>query len=876
MLDVRTTTIPDAQTAPEAPPSPTHVAVRREDYRPPDWLVPEISLDFELGIGTTRVRATLNVERNGEHDRPLRLDGDAMELLSVTVDGQPADCRIEGPTLVVDIAGDRATVETVVENHPEANTKLMGLYASNGMLCTQCEAEGFRRITYFPDRPDVLSKYRVRMEGDAGAFPVLLSNGNRVARGDAANGRHWAEWEDPFPKPCYLFALVAGDLKANRDSFTTMSGRKVDLAIWVRAADLPKTQHAMNSLKLAMAWDEKVYGREYDLDQFNIVAVSDFNMGAMENKSLNIFNSAYVLADQETATDADFDNIARVVAHEYFHNWSGDRVTCRDWFQLSLKEGFTVFRDQSFSADVGSPAVKRIEDVRVLRAVQFPEDQGPLAHPVRPDSYIEISNFYTSTVYNKGAEVIRMFHTVLGPEKFRKGTDLYFERHDGEAATCDDFVKALEDGSGVDLSAFKIWYSQAGTPKVTARLEHDPAAKRATLHLEQHEDPTPGQLDKQPMAIPLKTALVGEQSGAEICPEQLIVLDQPRQSITFENVPEPPLLSINRNFSAPVMVTADRRPHELERLAQADTDPFARYEAMQELMMSALVAGARGEALDPEPVIRAIGATLRSNALDPAFKAEAILLPSESLIADRMDVVDPDAIHASREKLRAAIGSALAGDLLAAHRSDGAAGDDLSPHAKGIRRLRTVALAMISAADETKAAGLATAQFDAADNMTDRQGALGVLVSTEAPERQAALDAFYQRFHNDALVLDKWFALQAAAQRPDTVDQVLKLAQHADFTMNNPNRLRSLVGVFGGNHWAFHSADGRGYAFLADMIVAADKLNPQIAARLVPAFGRWRRFEPKRAEMMRQALERIVATPGLSKDVYEQASKSLA
>jgi aminopeptidase N len=469
-----------------------------------------------------------------------------------------------------------------------------------------------------------------------------------------------------------------------------------------------------------------------------------------------------------------------------------------------------------------------------------------------------------------------MFHTVLGPEKFRKGTDLYFERHDGEAATCDDFVKALEDGSGVDLSAFKIWYSQAGTPKVTARLEHDPAAKRATLHLEQHEDPTPGQLDKQPMAIPLKTALVGEQSGAEICPEQLIVLDQPRQSITFENVPEPPLLSINRNFSAPVMVTADRRPHELERLAQADTDPFARYEAMQELMMSALVAGARGEALDPEPVIRAIGATLRSNALDPAFKAEAILLPSESLIADRMDVVDPDAIHASREKLRAAIGSALAGDLLAAHRSDGAAGDDLSPRAKGIRRLRTVALAMISAADETKAAGLATAQFDAADNMTDRQGALGVLVSTETPERQAALDAFYQRFHNDALVLDKWFALQAAAQRPDTVDQVLKLAQHADFTMNNPNRLRSLVGVFGGNHWAFHSADGRGYAFLADMIIAADKLNPQIAARLVPAFGRWRRFEPKRAEMMRQALERIVATPGLSKDVFEQASKSLA
>jgi aminopeptidase N len=714
------------------------------------------------------------------------------------------------------------------------------------------------------------------MEGDAAAFPVLLSNGNRVAHGEGADGRHWAEWQDPFPKPCYLFALVAGDLEANRDSFTTMGGRKVDLFIWVREADLPKTQHAMDSLKLAMAWDEKVYGREYDLDQFNIVAVSDFNMGAMENKSLNIFNSAYVLADQETATDADFDNIARVVAHEYFHNWSGDRVTCRDWFQLSLKEGFTVFRDQSFSADVGSPAVKRIEDVRVLRAVQFPEDQGPLAHAVRPDSYIEIGNFYTTTIYNKGAEVIRMFHTVLGAEKFRKGTDLYFERHDGEAATCDDFVKALEDGSGIDLSAFKIWYSQAGTPRVFARLEYDAAAKTASLHLEQHQDPTPGQPVKQPMPIPLRTALIGEQTGAEIAAERLIILDQASQSVTFDNVTEPPLLSINRDFSAPVVLTAERRADELERLAQADTDPFARYEAMQELMMAALTAGARGEKADAEPVIRAIGATLRSNALDPAFKAEAILLPSETLIAERMEVVDPDAIHASRERLRKAIGSALLGELLAAHRSDGVAGDDLGPRAKGVRRLRTVALGLLAGAEEGQAAQLAKVQFDGADNMTDRQGALGVLVSTEAPERQAALDAFYDRFHDDPLVLDKWFALQAAAQRSDTVDQVLKLAKHPDFSMTNPNRLRSLAGMFGGNHWAFHSADGRGYTFLADMIIAADKLNPQVAARLVPAFGRWRRFEPKRSAMMKAALERIVATPGLSKDVFEQASKSLA
>jgi aminopeptidase N len=868
MLDIRT--VPDA----DAPPA--HVAIRREDYRPPDWLVPEIKLDFDLDTERTRVRATLDVLRNGDHDRPLRLDGDGIAPLSVKADGADAGHWLDGPQLVIKLSGERHTIETEVEISPAANTKLMGLYASNGMLCTQCEAEGFRRITFFPDRPDVLSRYTVRMAGDAAAFPILLSNGNRVAEGKGAEGRHWAEWDDPFPKPSYLFALVAGDLKANRDHFTTSSGRTVELNIWVREAHLPKTAHAMNSLKLAMAWDEQVYGREYDLDQFNIVAVSDFNMGAMENKSLNIFNSAYVLADQDTATDADFDNIARVVAHEYFHNWSGDRVTCRDWFQLSLKEGFTVFRDQSFSADVGSAPVKRIEDVRVLRAAQFPEDAGPLAHPVRPDSYIEIGNFYTATVYNKGAEVIRMLATVLGPDRYRAGTDLYFDRHDGEAATCDDFVRALENGSGVDLTPFKIWYSQAGTPRVKARLDYDEAGQAATLHLEQRIEPTPGQPVKQPMPIPLKTALIGEVSGAEICPERLIVLDQPSGSFRFDNVTEPPLLSINRGFSAPIVLTAERKPGELERLAQADTDPFARYEAIQEMMMRALAAGARGGAAEPEPVIEAVAATLRSNSLDPAFKGEAILPPSEALIADRMDVVDPDAIHASREALRRALGSSLSSDLLAAHRSDGAEGHDLSPRAKGVRRLRSVALGLIAGADEAQAAALAKEQFDRADNMTDRQGALGILVSLDAPQRQAALDAFHARFHDDPLVLDKWFALQAAAQRAGTVDQVLALEKHPEFTLGNPNRLRALVGTFGANHWAFHSADGRGYRFLAEMILAADKLNPQVAARLVPVFGRWKRFEPKRSAMMKAELERMVAAPGLSKDVFEQVSKSLA
>jgi aminopeptidase N len=539
----------------------TPTAIRREDYRPPDWLVPAISLDFDLDPARTIVRARLEVTRNGSHDRALVLDGAGQRPIAVRVDGTDAAgwTQPDGG-LALPLTGDAHVIETEVELSPETNTQLMGLYASGGLLCTQCEAEGFRRITFFPDRPDVLATYTVRMTADRDKFPVLLANGNRTGAGLADDGKHWAEWHDPFPKPCYLFALVAGDLQANVDGFTTMSGRQVELAIWVKAADLPRTEHAMSALKSAMAWDERTYGREYDLDLFNIVAVADFNFGAMENKSLNIFNSRYILADPDTATDADYDAIAAVVAHEYFHNWSGNRVTCRDWFQLSLKEGFTVYRDQSFSADQGSPAVKRIEDVRALRASQFPEDAGPLAHPVRPESYLEISNFYTATIYNKGAEVIRMMATILGPQSFRAGTDHYFTRHDGEAATCEDFVRAMEFGAAVDLSQFRLWYSQAGTPRVGAQLTAEPGTGRATLRLAQSIPPTPGQPDKQPMVIPLRLRLFASGTGKPLGEEQLTLLDTPEKTIVFEGVGQRPVLSINRGFSAPVIVEAILSP----------------------------------------------------------------------------------------------------------------------------------------------------------------------------------------------------------------------------------------------------------------------------------------------------------------------------
>jgi aminopeptidase N len=846
--------------------------IRREDYQQPDWLVPDIVLDFDLGASRTRVVSTMSVTRNGSHDRPLVLDGDGLTPKRVLVNGEAInDWTLDNGKLVIAISGDTATIETDVDIAPDKNTQLMGLYASGGLLCTQCEAEGFRRITFFPDRPDVLSRYKVRMVADKAAFPVLLANGDNVANGLLDDGRHWAEWHDPHFKPCYLFAMVAGDLKANHDSFTTMSGRTVDLGIWVREADLPKTAHAMHALKTSMKWDEDVYGREYDLDVFNIVAVDDFNFGAMENKGLNIFNSRYILADPDTATDMDYDGVAGVVAHEYFHNWSGNRVTCRDWFQLSLKEGFTVFRDQQFSADQGSAAVKRIEDVRILRAAQFPEDGGPLAHPIRPDSYMEIGNFYTATVYNKGAEVIRMLHTMLGAAKFRAGSDLYFDRHDGQAVTCEDFVKSMEDASGIDLTTFRRWYEQAGTPKVKATLHREDGA--ALLSLTQTVPPTPGQAMKQPMPLPLDIALFDRATGKRAARE-LYVLDGATAEVRFEGATDP-VLSINRSFSAPVIVETNRSAADLAFLSGHDDDPFARYEAMQQLMLDTLVAAVSSGRADHAAVIDAVGNTLADPDLDPAFVAEAVLLPSEAFIGDQMLVVDPEGIALAREALRFDLAKIHEKTWRTLYAKHAATRFEYSPAAKGARRIRNLALGYISAAKADDAPALAFAQFEAADNMTDRLAALGTLANGDANQREAALDIFYHRYRDNSLVLDKWFSVQAFTARSDAVEAVEALLKHPDFTLTNPNRFRALVGAFSVNQRWFNRADGAGYTLLADQIIALDPINPQTAAKMVPPLGRWRRFDNARQALMRAALERIVGATGLSKDVYEQASKSL-
>ncbi|HTQ34306.1 MAG TPA: aminopeptidase N [Stellaceae bacterium] len=881
-------------------PQPTLLA----EYRPPDFVIDAVELDFTLGEDETLVESHLKLRRNpaagatsGAPNPPLRLDGEELTLKSIMLDGAPLHperYRVEADDdLTIFDPPDAFTLEIVVVIKPQLNTALSGLYTSGGNFCTQCEAEGFRRITWFLDRPDVSATYRVRITADKARYPVLLSNGNPEQQGDLPDGRHCAIWVDPHPKPSYLLALVAGDLVALKDEFTTMSGRKVALAIWVRRGDEDKCGHAMDSLKASMRWDEETYGLEYDLDVFNIVAVSDFNMGAMENKGLNVFNTRYVLAKPDTATDTDYENIEGVIGHEYFHNWTGDRVTCRDWFQLSLKEGLTVFRDQQFSADMGSAAVCRINDVRALRASQFPEDAGPLAHPVQPQSYLRIDNFYTATVYNKGAELIRMMHTLLGLEGFRRGMDLYIARHDNSAATIPDFVAAMQDASGVDLGDFSRWYHQAGTPEITVEDHYDAASKSYELTVSQRTPPTPGQPEKDPVPVPIAMGLLGPNGDemptrldGEAGPQagtRLLVSGAARQTFRFVDVPAPPVPSLLRGFSAPVKLQGmplDR----LKFLAIHDTDPVARWDAGQRAAITVLlerVALRRdGKALPPldADLVAAMRHTLANAADDPAFAAEALTLPSETTLADEMDVVDIEGIHAVREEARASLAASLATALGETYRQLADPGLYKTDSASiGKRALRNACLGYLAAGNPAGGARLAKLQFDAQQNMTDVLAALTVLMDIDSTERRAALVAFYQRWQDDALVVDKWFAIQARSSLPGTIDAVKALTRHSAFTRANPNRLRALVGTFSqANQLHFHDASGAGYAFLADEVLKLDPDNPQVAARMVQALGNWRRFDAARQALMKAQLQRIHDRPGLSTNTFEMVSKSLA
>ncbi len=851
-------------------------AINLADYTPPVFLVDEVALDFTLDPAATIVRATLNFRRQAPG--PLVLDGRHLELRGISLNGQALGGNryvLTESSLTLNDVPDVFTLETEVKIIPETNTELSGLYMSGTGFFTQCEPEGFRKITFFPDRPDVMARYKVTLRADKSKYPVLLSNGNNTASG-AAGTQIWATWEDPHPKPSYLFALVAADLVAVKDSFTTASGREVALGIWVAAGDETRCGHAMYALKNAMKWDEDTFGLEYDLDIFNIAAVSDFNAGAMENKGLNIFNTAYVLASPATATDADFQGVERVIAHEYFHNWTGDRVTCRDWFQLSLKEGLTVFRDQEYMADQFSAAVKRITDVRTLRATQFRDDAGPLAHPVRPASYLEINNFYTTTIYEKGAEVVRMYRTLMGREAFRKGMDIYIAENDNCAATVEDFFAAMQAATDIDLKQIMRWYEQAGTPEISFTESYDPAAQSYTLTLRQHTAPTPGQKVKQPFMIPVSMGLLGA-NGNEIHTETLI-LAQPQQSYTFHNISEPPTPSLFRNFSAPVKLQGQSR-ERLAFLAAKDTDLFNRWDALQQyatlVLLDAVQARQAGQAFTLDAgLLEAVAATLRDAARDPAFAAEALLLPGETLLADAMSIVDPDAIRFVREAARQALGEALREDFFAVYAHFAAvAASDVSGHAIASRALKNAALAYLSAAGDNTLAG---AQFLSGENMTDTLAALVNLAEVADERRDDAFASFYDQWHTNALVLDKWFSVQARAGAPDTLARVQALTRHKDFDLRNPNRVRALIGAFAANPSKFHEITGAGYQRLADTILMLDETNPQIAARLTTAMGSWRRYDAARQSLMKAQLERILAKEKLSPNTYEMASKALA
>jgi len=887
----------DASKAAQTPENKLPATKYLKDYRPPDFQIETVELNFDLRPAVSHVRAASSVVRKGAADAPLVLAGHDMTLKSVAVDGRkltPDQYRLTDRDLTIDGLPDRFTLTIEVDIDPARNTALEGLYISKGMYCTQCEAEGFRRITYFLDQPDVMATYRVRIEADHEACPILLSNGNRVDQGTLADGRHFAVWDDPFPKPSYLFALVAGDLAHLEDHFTTRSGRDVTLRLYVAPEDLDKCPHAINSLKKAMAWDEQIYGLEYDLDIFNIVAVSHFNMGAMENKSLNIFNTKCVLARAETATDNDFAAVEAVVAHEYFHNWTGNRVTCRDWFQLSLKEGLTVFRDQEFSADMGSRAVKRIDDVRLLRQHQFAEDSGPMAHPVRPDSYMEINNFYTVTVYEKGAEVIRMIHTLLGAENYRKGMDLYFARHDGQAVTCDDFVQAMEDASGVDLGQFRLWYSQAGTPEVTVSHTYDPAAETLTLDVRQTVPDTPGQTAKKVMHIPLALGLIGpdgrdmplqlagENGPTDVEGVKMLNLKDAQESFTFVGVSQRPVPSLLRGFSAPVKLKSDLSREDLLFLLAHDSDSFNRWEAGQELAIEVIltlvrdIQAGRPLRLD-EGFSAAIAAVLARADLDRALMAEILTLPGEGILGQHLSPIDVDAIHQARQFVRRALAAAHRERLLALYQECGSdAAYEFTPEAVANRRLKNLALSYLMELEDRESLALCRAQLATADNMTDEIAALSCLAHSGFDEKEAALAAFYDKWRADDLVLDKWFAVQAAVSKPETQVKVRALVRHRDFDLASPNRVRSVVGPFcGQNLTCFHEKSGQGYDFLGDMIEKLDPVNPQIASRLVQPLGRWKYYDADRQALMKATLERILNLPGLSENTYEIVSKSL-
>ncbi|MBU2256516.1 MAG: aminopeptidase N [Gammaproteobacteria bacterium] len=879
-----------------------------KDYQAPDYLIDETHLTFELFDDHTLVHAQLVMHRNpaaGAGLPPLVLDGQQLELLSVALDDRElsaGDYQLSDSHLTLQPTTASFVIDSSVRIHPESNTALEGLYKSSGMFCTQCEAEGFRKITYYLDRPDVMSKFTTTLSAAQHDYPVLLSNGNPIASGseETAPGksvRHWATWEDPFMKPAYLFALVAGDLWCVEDSFTTMSNRDVALRIYVEPENIDKCQHAMDSLKKSMKWDEEVYGREYDLDIFMIVAVNDFNMGAMENKGLNIFNSSCVLAKAETATDAAHQRVEAVVAHEYFHNWSGNRVTCRDWFQLSLKEGFTVFRDAEFSADMHSRTVKRIEDVAYLRTHQFAEDAGPMAHPVRPDAFMEISNFYTLTVYEKGSEVVRMIRTLVGAEGFRKGSDLYFERHDGQAVTCDDFIRAMEEANGIDLTQFKRWYSQAGTPRLEVSESYDAAANSYRLHFRQSCQATPGQAEKQPFVIPVELALLDAQ-GHEL-PLQLVSEDsavgtsrvlqitEAEQAFTFVNLAEKPLPSLLRGFSAPIKLSFPYSRDQLMFLMQHDSDGFNRWEAGQQLSVQVLqeLIGQhqRGESLVLDKrLVEACRTLLADDSLDQAMVAEMLSLPGEAYLTEISEVADVEAIHAAREFARKQLSDALFDLLWQRYQRNREVSRSSAYVAEAEhfarRSLQNIALSYLMLSGKAEVLAACLEQFENADNMTERLTALAVLVNSPfEAEKATALASFADFFKDNPLVMDQWFSVQAACALPGALQRVEQLMQHPAFTLKNPNKVRSLIGAFAGqNLLGFHQADGSGYRFLADQIITLNALNPQIASRLLAPLTRWGKYGSARQAQMKAQLQRILASGELSSDVYEVVSKSLA